>query len=441
MHQKFTAPVDDTYNGRSYSSATLKTWYNSNRSTDILALASQILFPSLVMLYIFFFFVYVLELKPYEIGKDIEREMRSNVKKIKAKADAKLLTKLTISLLFHLLTLAADGAAFVEYRRLSSEIHEYYYASPKCFWSIPIVMILFDGFSFLAIYIIFPVVALGTRKWYRLTYCLLSPLACFVSHSYHIIFAFVNDPYHATSILLLYAIIVFVHVLGFQKVFYLVNYFWDEIPCGQRCAEGTVARIFCKNFGTFVCFIIQFIFIGISIGLSLALLTLLPISNAIDDAPNRLYVIYQASVTFFAALIAFQVIFRQSNSPFSFLIKAKEVCDEQELDILCQSENWTEKSEKEREIYLVQKVISAIQNLADQRPPQLSPNQDSAPQALHVALPNQGASLQAADNNSEAGDLNGDNGGDERESLIKDQQENSLLNCLCACTNKCLKRS
>ena len=368
MHQKYTAPIDDTYNGRSYNIETLKTWYKSNTRTDILALASQVVFPIFVMVYIFLFFVYLLELKPYEIGKDIEKEMTSNVRRVKAKAEAKLLTKLTIAFLFHLLTLAADIAAFTQYSKLSKEVHEYYFAPPRCFWSVPIVMIVFDGLSFLVIYFTSTIVALLTKKWYRLTYCLLSPLACAVSHSYHIVFAFINNPYHATSILLLYAIVLFVHILGFQKVFYLVNYFWEKIPFGQHCAEGTFARRCGQNCGTFICFIILFIFMGVSIGLSLALLTLLPISNAIDDAPNRLYVIYQASVTFFAALIAFQVIFRHNNSPFAFLIKAKEMCNEEELNNLCQdcdNDNiWTEKSEKEREIYLVEKVISAIRYLA-----------------------------------------------------------------------------
>ena len=370
MHQKYTAPIDNTYNGRSYNIETLKNWYESNTRTDILALVSQITFPIFVMIYIFLFFVYLLELKPYEIGKDIEREMTSKVNRVKAKAEAKLLTNLTIAFLFHLLTLAADIAAFVEYGNLSEEVHKYYFAYPRCFWSVPIVMILFDGLSFLVIYITSLIVALQTKKWYRLMYILLSPLACAASHSYHIVFAFINNPYHATSILLLYAIILFVHVLGFQKVFYLMNCFWEKIPCpGQHCAQGTFARRCGQHCGTFICFIILFIFMGVSIGLSLALLTLLPISNAIDDAPNRLYVIYQASVTFFAALIAFQVLFRHNNSPLAFLIKAKEMCEtEEELQGLCRDNNiiWRDKSEKEREIYLVERVIKAINYLANQ---------------------------------------------------------------------------
>ena len=430
MHLKYTAPIDDTYSGRSYSIQTLNNWYNSNQSTDILALASQILFPSLVMLYIFLFFVYLLELKPYKIGEDIDRELTSKVKKVKAKANAKLLTKIAISVLFHLLTLVADCAAFAEYTHLSSEIHAYYYAAPRCFWSIPIVMILFDGFSFYIIYTISFAVARQTKKWSRLSYCLLSPLACIASHSYHILFAFINNPYHATSILLLYAIILFVHVLGFQKVYYLLNHFWEEdfwnsIPCNcnrlrQTFREGTTARRGIEIVATFICFIILFLFAGLSIGLSLALLTLLPISNAIDDAPNRLYVIYQASVTFFAALIAFQVIFRHNNSPFAFLIKAKETCEtEEELQDLCKDNNsWKEKSEKEREIYLVERVVSAIEYLAHQNALLLNQSLNNPTQSQLAHPPQQSRTI-TANLEVDIDDADDNTDGDEEKRLIE----------------------
>ena len=421
MRQKFTATIDDTYKGRSYSSATLKVWYKSNKGTDVLALVSQIFVPLLVMLYVTLFFIYMLELKPHEIGKDIENELMSKVKKIRAKADAKLLTKITISFLFHLVTFIADSMAFVEYGTLSDEIHDYYYAAPRCFWSIPIVMILFDGISFLIIYTAVPIIALQTKKWYRLTYCMLSPLACILSHSYHIIFAFINNPYHATSILLLYAMILFVHVLGFQQVHYFINYFWEKhfLKSDPSCeleeepdteVEESFAQRCCKNCVTFICFIILFIITGVSIGLSLALLTLLPITNAIDDAPNRLYVIYQASVTFFAALIAFQVIFRHNNSPFAFLIKAKEMCEKKELKDLCENGNsWLEKSEKEREIYLVQKVILAIEKLASDTTG-TNPGKDDEKQSK--AKDNQDSTDVQDDNNAS-------DGREERQPLLK----------------------
>ena len=61
---------------------------------------------------------------------------------------------------------------------------------------------------------------------------------------------------------------------------------------------------------------------GASVALSITLIVKLPLSNAIDDAPNHLYVIYQTSVAFFAALIAFQVMFKQTNSTFGVFIEA-----------------------------------------------------------------------------------------------------------------------
>ena len=42
------------------------------------------------------------------------------------------------------------------------------------------------------------------------------------------------------------------------------------------------------------------------------------------------------------------------------------MCNTEELDnVCCEEKPWNEKSEKEMEIYLVEKVISVIKNLAD----------------------------------------------------------------------------
>ena len=211
-------------------------------------------------------------------------------------------------------------------------------------------MLLFDILTF----ILFIVTPFGLckrhNKKYKLIYCLIAPLSCIASHSYHIIFAFIHDPYHTTSILLLYAIIVFVHIQGFEKFFYYIhsrktwnddNTVCDNICCGYILKFFKLCKWLCdclfnkclsllewciKKMGLFattiVGYIIEFIFMAGSIGLSLALLILLPISNAIDDAPSRLYIIYQASVTFFAALIAFQLLFKHNTSIFGIFIKA-----------------------------------------------------------------------------------------------------------------------
>lgn len=393
MYQTYRAKIDDNYAGNSYSVASLKAWYDKNKGTDILALITQVLFPVLVMVYVLLFFIYVLELKPHKLGEKMEKELTSIVQSIKASADAKLWIKIAMSCLFHLLTLIADIVALSEYQRLPPDIQDYYSYAPKCFWSVPIVMIIFDGISFVLIFTAVPILAGKTRKWYRLNYCLLSPFICVASHSYHIIFAFINDPYHATSILLLYGIVAFVHILGFQKVFYCIHWFWekhlDNDKLRNRC---------CRNFVVCIVFVVVFVLMGFSIGSSLALLILLPISNAIDDAPNRLYVIYQSSVTFFAAIIAFQILFRQKSSPFSILLTSKRICREAELTTLIQNANWTEKSEKEKELYLIEKVIKAIENLASQTPQANAPTPQAnapTPQA-NAPIPQANASIPQA---------------------------------------------
>ena len=136
---------------------------------------------------------------------------------------------------------------------------------------------------------------------------------------------------------------------------------------------------------------------ALSISLSLTFLIKLPISNAIDDAPNGLHVVYQASVAFFAALIAFQVLFRETSSNFDVFIKAidanppenkqsqeepqpvtgdETTQDEDEttplLDVTArlseektqETKDWISLSEKEKEFYLAKCVMSALAKYA-----------------------------------------------------------------------------
>ena len=101
-----------------------------------------------------------------------------------------------------------------------------------------------------------------------------------------------------------------------------------------------------------------------SIGISLALVIELPISNAIDEAPNRLYVIYQASVTFFAAVIAFQLLFRQRNTIFSVIVKAVNMSTNQNDPVIQLDDNkpWKDLSEKEKEFRVAKVVLSHYVN-------------------------------------------------------------------------------
>ena len=388
-YQKIKAPIDNSYTASSHSVSTLESWYDKSHSVGNLAMSSQLIFPLLITVYVFLFLVFILELKPYKLSKKLQNELDSNDSDVRAKADSSLLTKFVASTLFHLFTLSLDiTAAVYQNEYLSNEIKDYYEYDPQRFWYIPIIMIGFDSITFVIFICLPPVAACCSKnRSYLLIYSLISPLSCVASHSYHIVFAFIIDPYHATSIMLIYAIIAFVHILTFQKLFYYINTVISgeysdyqlnccgKFQCLVKCINTLISCV-CncchikKRYGryclTIVIFILEFIFMGVSIGISISLIMVLPFSNALDDAPNHLYVIYQASVAFFAALIAFQVLFRQNNTTFDVYIKAIDgyVAKPNEIELhdpaRDQTKTWSELSEREKETLLAKVALTYL---------------------------------------------------------------------------------
>ena len=346
-YQKVKAPVDKTYTASAHSANTLESWYDHSHAVGNLALSSQVLFPLFITIYVTLFLFFLLELKPYYLGKKLQNGLDSNNSDVRARADSSLLTKFVASTLFHLFTLSLDITALDYYKYLSKEIKDYYSYPPRRFWAVPITMTVFDSITFVIFICLPPVAACCFKnRSYLLIYSLISPLSCVASHSYHIVFAFIIDPYHATSILLVYAIIAFVHILTFQKLFYYIN---TLIHIKNRCGRYVL---------TIVIFALEFTLMATSIALSITLIMMLPFSNALDDAPNHIYVIYQASVAFFAALIAFQVLFRQSNSAFDVYIKAIDghVAKSEEV----KTKTWIELSETEKETLLAKVALTYL---------------------------------------------------------------------------------
>ena len=389
MHQDITPPIDDTYTAYSQSADAINSWHRENKRAGNLAVSSQVICPILITSFVIIFFYYIIELKPHNVGKKIQNELTHDSSGIRAAAHAKLSTYVTISFIFHILTLVADIFAIKNYSSLPSEVKKYQDSNPKRFWTVPIIMFTFDILTLVFFATVPCVMSRKQGKKYRLTYCMIAPLSCIASHSYHIIFAFIHDPYHATSILLLYAFVIFLLIQGFEKTYYYMHHFALTSKTSktenetQRSDSHMVRKIYewlCDKVRnsivkhmtvwSIIVYIIEFAFVGVTIGLSLSLLIILPITNAIDEAPNRLYVIYQASITFFAALIAFQLLFRQTDSILGVFIKAinsihddelnKNNCSSVELKDLCEKPSkidWTEMSENEKEVYLAKQLL------------------------------------------------------------------------------------
>ena len=422
MHQKLHVPIDNSYRAKSQSVRTLIQWHKDNPKVSRLVLSGQVLFPLLATLVMTLFFIYVIELEPRNIGRKLNNQVNSSVDYISASGEAKILIILTVSILFNICTLITDACALKAYHNLPPEVKEYYYHSSfafRCFYAIPYLMLIFDTLSPL-LFIVFPggvvVVSYCWRNcscrckcavatpqddslmeeenggneeqqlegevqvqvvptctatvkinWSILLYTLLSPLSCIATHAYHIIIAFIDNAYHASSVLLLFIIVLFIHVVVFQKIYYYVCK-WRNSKKHSDCCKN-----FCWTILMMFCFLVGVLTLAAIIGLSVSILILIPIDNAIDNAPTNIYVIYQGSVAVIAALVTFQVFFRETNSVAEVFIKARDKMIQGRTDTKIQEENkqgtqpdsrddkrWEKMSEKEKELHLATALLEYV---------------------------------------------------------------------------------
>ena len=383
MHQKITGQIDSTYIAQSHSLKTLQDWHMKNSHVSKLILSSQFIFPVFASIFLALYLIYLIESEPANLGKKLNSQADGkSPNEIRDAANAKIWIIVTISTLFTCIVIATDITALLEYRYLPKEIAHYIgdKSNPAFIHLhiVPISMLFYDLLS-LIFFIFVPFIIVcckcccmrcGEFKISDFLYTLLSPLTCIATHSYHIIFAFINNPYHATSVLLFYIMTLFIVVVIFQKTYYFVLFCFEK---QQKCGhiEGCVDKQsgqrrkgydIVQKCVLVLSFIVVIIGLAACIGLTVAVLIILPLNNAIDLASNEIYAIYQASVTVFAALVTFQVFFGQTNSIFAVFIKAadKRVSKTTNGDKTKWKTEWKEMSEKEKEIRLGDLFLSYV---------------------------------------------------------------------------------
>ena len=451
MHQRLHAPIDDNYQAKSHSVSTLIQWHEDHPHVSRLVLSAQVLFPILATLFMTLFFIYVIELEPRNIGRKLNNQVNSSVNYISASGEAKILIILTISVLFNACTLITDSYALKEYHKLAPEVKEYYYHDScefRCFYIIPYLMLFFDILSLL--FIVIPVSVLvfsygksscicvcaaavtNTAKsccqtrdrlveeedgrqegqehvevhitqanvnWSILLYTLLSPFSCIATHAYHVIIAFIDNAYHASSVLLLFIIVLFIHVVVFLKIYYYVCK-WRNSKKHSDCCKN-----FCWTMFILCCYLAGVLTLAVIIGLTVSMLILLPINNAINNAPNNIYIIYQGSVAVIAALVTFQVFFRETNSVAEVFIKARDrmIQDKDRPRVQEEDNNnneqgtqpgskddkkWEKMSEKEKELHLATVFLEYVFRKTNHATlPQTDPPSDPALQTPTPPLP------------------------------------------------------
>lgn len=194
-------------------------------------LSSQVLLPSISSVFMTLYFIYLLETEPNNLREKLDKHIECGSKEINQEGKALVWIIVAISTLFTVCTIIADAVGLYEYNDLRKEIADNFNDDTKNEYgflhTIPIIMLVNDLLSLLFIVFPFTVKCLRSCKCKLkvsfLVYSLLAPFTCITTHSYHIIFAFINNPYHAISVLLFYIMTLFVLVVVFHKIYYFVS--------------------------------------------------------------------------------------------------------------------------------------------------------------------------------------------------------------------------
>ena len=159
------------------------------------------------------------------------------------------------------------------------------------------------------------------NPWSALVYLTLGPVMCVVIHAYHIMIGFIHAPHHAGSVLIFYGIVTL-----------LIVYFYQAFHSAfKEAAKHCIKKINCCEQKHLLSFLLSsFLFAIVSI-IALGLLVfvvaffvLVPIDNAIDDAPSELFSIEQTVILLLAITVTYKVYSRKSDTLLSFIVRARD---------------------------------------------------------------------------------------------------------------------
>lgn len=269
-------------------------------------------------------------------------------------------------------------------------------------YSVPILMLIYD----ILILFIFTFAGclgrFGLRiKWY---YLLLAPLACIVTHSYHILISFIHTPHHATSILIFYGIVVIVFIVTLRTAYHTLHKLvkWLETCFGKKptrrvkqlktffdtCCQGKCAKkcrpcchsccsLEWRRCGTehrwphpcvlSVLCLISFLLAGFMVYI-IILFILIPINNAIDDAPDRLLSINQTALIFFGAAITYKLYRdRKHETVLDYFVKAQDKFEKQDTDGNGETvAGWQTMKCKDKKIEMASRLLGIVNALSNE---------------------------------------------------------------------------
>lgn len=170
---------------------------------------------------------------------------------------------------------------------------------------------------------------------------MIAPVICITNHCHYVILAFISDPFHAGSIGIAYGLSFFLHYFIFRQFYVLVASRTNlQEQSAKRRPQVALFRTQVVTIGLlFIAPLLIFYE-----GLIIALFVELPITKTVEDAPSRLYTIYQGTGILIVALLTYNIILHPN--PFS-LVKSINVVG-RELHLPDKVANWCRLSDEEK---------------------------------------------------------------------------------------------
>ena len=322
--------IDNTYRGDAYNLDTLdRDFYTDvnflNVKHPMLLYWFQFLFPSLTAILIV---VYVICSRPKDIFK--------NINTISTTAAHALL-----SFVFIIGVFVIDIVA-VAVRNETPEYYSDMYNKPL--FDYPGVLLFWDILA-IGIFVISALVSVWhiyrNENAFLLRILFKVPLLCFASHAHYILIAWITDPFYATSIGIYYGVCYIIHLLLFKRIYKQVDYLANNCNCKVLCSFGAATGVF----------IIAFLYQA----LITVFIVFLPINNAIEDIPSRLFIAIQSAGALLLGYLAYQAILGKES--LSVIIGAVRKMIKVQPTFYTESTEWKKLENKEKLAKVLQHVF------------------------------------------------------------------------------------
>ena len=239
---------------------------------------------------------------------------------------ARKVTIITLCILFWIYVVALDCCA-VNYRdnekKLSSAVIEYHKATPY-FYGLPNITLSYD---LAMICLVFPIYVIVDSKfedfkdktvneivkWFLglcTLYSLFAVLSIISVHLMYILIALINNPLHATGILIYYVIFIVLYLISMKKIITSSLHYCFKF---LDSPDGDYGQCSCCCFYIILAIVTSIFLVGLG-ALIIVLNVYIPIKDSIHDIPQQIQYLFHFITTFLVGLITYKVL-QKSHPP------------------------------------------------------------------------------------------------------------------------------